>query len=566
MPAELSRRAKDLCRRIDAELAMLASARSLHDTNWQEAGRLVQPSRAEFTARYARGALRRTRLYDSTAEEANEVFAAGVHGMMMSRAQRWFFLQPLQAAIRSVHSVRRWLEPVHAEMYAEINGQLSGFHMQIEQWLLDLGAFGTAVCYIGERESDGGPVFLCVHPSECYFSENHENRVDTMIRKFDWPVDRVIAKFGKDRLSAETLARYEKGVSQNDSFGSDHLMQLLHVTLPKRHPAAALAEEYNVPMKEYVSAWIVCDGNDSSKRYSVLRVSGYNEFPWMIGRMMVRSGETYGTGPGVTTLPENRMLQEMERSVLRAAQKMIDPPLQVPDDVFIGPIRTSMGAINFYRASDGVRAEPLGGGERADIGVEIQELKRNALRRRFYNDAFETLEDDGVNVKAAWVVQKRAEKLRRLSGVFARIDVDALAPAITRVFEIMRRAGRFPEPPPEIVESGLGIEYQSPLARAQRSPEVDDVLRLFELAAPAGQVDPQVWDELDLPNMLRLVGHEMLSVPAGIFRDPEEVQRIREQRAQEREAMAIAEMAPGVAKGVRDVAAARRDLAAAEQA
>ncbi len=44
------------------------------------------------------------------------------------------------------------------------------------------------------------------------------------------------------------------------------------------------------------------------------------------------------------------MLNEMSKTTIKAAQKQVDPPLLVPDDGFILPVRTVPGGLNFYRA------------------------------------------------------------------------------------------------------------------------------------------------------------------------------------------------------------------------
>ena len=52
----------------------------------------------------------------------------------------------------------------------------------------------------------------------------------------------------------------------------------------------------------------------------------------------------------MTALPDVKMLNEMSKTTIKAAQKQVDPPLLVPDDGFILPVRTVPGGLNFYRA------------------------------------------------------------------------------------------------------------------------------------------------------------------------------------------------------------------------
>ena len=48
-----------------------------------------------------------------------------------------------------------------------------------------------------------------------------------------------------------------------------------------------------------------------------------------------------------------KILNEMEKTYLKALQKMVDPPLMVPDDGFINPVRTTPGGLNYYRTGLG---------------------------------------------------------------------------------------------------------------------------------------------------------------------------------------------------------------------
>jgi hypothetical protein len=81
-----------------------------------------------------------------------------------------------------------------------------------------------------------------------------------------------------------------------------------------------------------------------------LSVSGFKEFPFVVPRYLKASHEIYGRSPAMTALPDVKMLNEMAKTTIKAAQKQVDPPLLVPDDGFILPVRTVPGGLNFYRS------------------------------------------------------------------------------------------------------------------------------------------------------------------------------------------------------------------------
>ena len=84
---------------------------------------------------------------------------------------------------------------------------------------------------------------------------------------------------------------------------------------------------------------------------AILRESGFMEFPYVVPRYLKSSSnEIYGRSPAMNALPDVKMLNTMSKTTIKAAQKQIDPPLMVPDDGFILPVRTVPGGLNFYRA------------------------------------------------------------------------------------------------------------------------------------------------------------------------------------------------------------------------
>ncbi len=69
--------------------------------------------------------------------------------------------------------------------------------------------------------------------------------------------------------------------------------------------------------------------------------SGYDELPYVCPRFLKASFERgYGRSPAMTALADTKMLNKMAEVTIRSAQKQVDPPLMLPDDGFMMPIRT----------------------------------------------------------------------------------------------------------------------------------------------------------------------------------------------------------------------------------
>ena len=85
-----------------------------------------------------------------------------------------------------------------------------------------------------------------------------------------------------------------------------------------------------------------------------------------------------GRSPAMVALPDVKMLNLMSKTIIQAAQKQIDPPLLVPDDGFLLPIRTQPGGLNFFRSGSRDTITPLNTGANIPIGINMEEQRRGA--------------------------------------------------------------------------------------------------------------------------------------------------------------------------------------------
>jgi hypothetical protein len=537
----------DIGQKVLAQFKTAQEERSLWADTWQEVSELVMPNRATFTTTWQKGSLRRRRIYDSTAEEANDVFAGGVHANLTPRQSRWFSMRPQRLELRENREVKLWLYEVHNELYRILNDPRSNFHPALHMTYADLGGLGTSCLYMGER--DGGMAFQSRFLGEVVAIENEAGVIDSVMRESKWKCDWIIEEFGMAALPPQAQQRYMRDGAEEGK----KEYTVVHAVYPRRDRLHGMLDAQNRP---FASVWVMdCDGGH------VLREEGYNEFPYAVPRLSVRTGETYGVGIGIRMLPTIRMMQRMWEVYIRAAQKAIDPPLQMPDDSFLGPVRTFPGGINYYRAGDEGRIEPIQTGARPDISDSVLEAERELIRKAFYNDVFDiTADSTGVNVKATFTMERRQDKLMRVAPLFSRLEPELLDPIIQRTFQSALRRGLLPEPPAALDGETVEIAYQSAISRAQRSGEVEDIVRFVNTIAPFAESDPTVLENIDTDELAQLLGNELVNVPPVIMRPPSEVARRREERAQAQAQSAAIQGSQGTAAALKDAAQAQQAL------
>ena len=115
-------------------------------------------------------------------------------------------------------------------------------------------------------------------------------------------------------------------------------------------------------------------------------------------------------------------------------------------------------------------------------------------------------------------------------------------------------------PAPEFMGNGeIDIEYVSPLAKAQRSGDVQSAMQLFQFLAPLMQIDQSVIDYLDMDGLAEHI-IKVTNIPATVVRGEQEVAMLREQRkaqeaqqAEMQQAMMTAEAAGNAAPALRAI-------------
>jgi hypothetical protein len=245
----------------------------------------------------------------------------------------------------------------------------------------------------------------------------------------------------------------------------------------------------------------------------MLKESGFNEFPYVIPRWTKISGEVYGRSPAMKALPDIKMVNEMMKATIRAAQKVVDPPLMAPDDGVVMPLRTTPGGINYYRAGTSDRIEPLETRGRIDLGMQLIDTVKIQIRQAFFIDQLQL--NEGPQMTATEVMQRTEEKLRLLGPILGRQHFELLKPMVDRIFGIMLR-------------KKLLLNYSSMIARAQRSSEAENFNRVLGVVAPLAEIQPQVMDIINFDGAVRKIA-DIFNLPHEMMNRDEDVQAKRQQ-------------------------------------
>ena len=502
---------------IKKRCSSLESSRQTWEDHWQDILDYVMPRKADVTFVRSKGEKRTEVLFDSTAITANNLLAASLHGTLTSPSLPWFTLKLRDEELMNERDVQLWLEDSGRRMYDTFNE--TNFNTEVHELYLDLCSIGTGALFVEEANEGfekGAIHFNTLHIAEYFIQENVNGKVDTLYRKYKLTARQAIEEFGEENVGEKIIE-----ASKNKP---DKQFNFIHAVEPTIDYERATGKAgTKLP---YHSCH--CCVEDKM----IVRTGGYNEFPYLVPRWSKATGEIFGRSPSYNALPDIKTLNKAVEIGLKAWAKAIDPPLLVQDDGVIGRVRMTPAGITVVRSDGAIK--PLQIGSNWQITDMKENQLRTAIRQAYYSDQLQLQEGPQMT---ATEVQVRYELMQRLLGpTLGRFQSEFLNPLIERTFGIMFRAGAL-MPEPEIIKgSKIDVEYVGPLARSQRMEEAVAIERLYSLAMNVVQIDPSIMDNIDHDEAIRMRA-KLLGVPKTVLRGSEEVDEMREQRAEQQAMM-----------------------------
>jgi len=537
-------RADAILRKAD----LMVAQRATFDQHWREIAERILPRSNLFQRYQERGEKATERVFDATATLALERFSAAMESMLTPRTQRWHKLRTLDAGMADNPAVKSYLDSVTEILFNARYAPTANFASQTNEAYMSLGAFGTGALFIDEMMGQGLR-YRAVHLSELYIAENHQGVIDTVYRKFPMTLRQFAQRFGQDKMSQR-----QKGMLDKDP---EQCIDIIHAVHPN--------DEMEDRKKNYRGMPIAsCYVNVETRE--VVDEGGFRTMPYAVGRYVTAPKEVYGRSPAMTVLPDIKMLNEMSKVSIRAAHKMVDPPLLLQDDGALQAFDLRPGALNYGGVDEQGRqlVHAMTPSGRIDIGLEMMEQRRKVINDAFLVTLFQILVD-APNMTATEAMLRAQEKGALLAPTMGRQQSEFLGPLIERELDILARAGNLPPMPRELMEMGaeVDIEYVSPLNRAQRADEGVAILRTLESVASLAQIDPSVMMVFD-PMLIARELADINGVPQKVLRTTEQVNEMKAAAEQAAQAQTLLQAAPILGKATADLARAQQ-LAGTEQ-
>ncbi len=536
---------------LKARWSALKSGRSQWDSWWQELADYTSPRKAQITTTNTSPADgHSTKLFDSTAIQANMTLAQGQLALVSPMEERWFTCEP-PPSLKGRPRAEAWYSTCADIMRAELFA--SNFYTSIHEFYLDRSGFGTANLFMEETWKGDACINFRPLPIASYcIEENELGLVDVVFVSRQMTARQMVMAFGADKLPERVKLAHSNPQKAADKF------EVVHAVYPRSDEELYQNRDkgpgWAAVNKPFASCWFMPDHSE------ILLESGFEANPYLVSRYLKWGDDPWGWCPGWAALPDVRQLNFLERMLDALAEIQAFPRMLIPSDL-VGEVDFAAGGVTVWNPmKPNSKPEEWASQGRYDVGLDRIKRKEEKINKAYHVDLFQLFAQIERQMTAFEVAQRASEKVVQFSPTFARLTTETFGPLLNRLFPLMMRRGKFPAPPPEVMQQDRGgvfvpipqVKFVSKIAMALRSMQNTSFSSLLGTLEPMFAIDPAGARIISVERASRGLARNF-GVPEEWLSTPDEMeaqQAAMAQAAQADQQMAGAESASKVAGNV----------------
>ena len=457
--------------------------------------------------------------------KARRMCTAGLMSHLFPQGQNWVRVVPQDRELMKNDNVTRALTSVTKKFASAI--EESNFYEEMGSSIDALTYIGTTALYC-ESTNKSLLNWRSHYYNSFYICENYNGEVDTVIREFKLTARQAVQQFGED-----TPARVKEDAGSLSNSSKEYVF--VHFVMPRTDGYVSGSNEKK--QKAIASYYVCLDTKE------IIKESGYDEMPYSVGRFYRTNYEKYGRSPAMevgSTLP---MVNDMEGTRIRGAQRQSNPLWLSPNDGSTRRISNDQGSIIYWNAGN-PQSKPEQLQDRSNVMINDDNItkKEDEILDAFYVPLFNPLHDK-KNMTATETGERLNLSLQFLTPAVNRVNRYFVKPALERAFAIMLRAGKFDELKiPELSGAKLDFDLVGKASLAARQIELYGTMTALEQIGLIGQVKPEIWDNVNADETARFI-QEVNMVPTALQASEDEVTEVREERQAQMEAQQQAQQA-----------------------
>lgn len=515
---------KDILKRAEEAKTI----RAPYEGRWQEIAERILPrysgsfhSGGKFNTE---GNNKNGRMIDVSGAKALERFGAIMEAMLTPRMQKWHRLKASDRYLMKDREVKLYYDEVTDILFEHRYAPRANFATAQQENYVGIGAFGTGIKFVeAPREKHHKGIRYRVLPlSGAYILNNYHGISDVMFRPIQLTARQFRQAFNKpdDHVPDVVAAELTKVGGPSDSRKFD----IMHCVCPRTDYDPNRIDARGL---EFASYYV----SEDDKEF--IREDGYRTWPFPLGRYFTAPGETYGRGPGDLALGALKTINNMKVTMVEHGQRSVAPVFLAHDDGVADGFDYTPGHMNVGGiGSQGERLiDTLPVGNLA-VGKDMMEAERKDIDDIFLASMFQILVER-PEMTAEEFIGLMQEKGQLLAPAMGRQQTEDLGPLIERELDVLGAQGLLP-PMPGLLREAQGqytVEYDSPLARAQKAEEISGFMRTtqFALNVAAQTKNPKILDRLNFDAALPEIAAAQ-AVPSRWIRSDDELEQVRAQQ------------------------------------
>ncbi len=551
----------DITKFVTRQHGRMADRRRIQENLRSLIVKIFRPRRYDILGDREPGMQYGAKVYDQQPANALSKFVGGKIGYMVSRQLPWMGFVPTDSRLLRKDNIKQYMQEA-AEQILFAAGR-SNLYSALVPHALDAHSVATS-CMVPMRDSvKDRVVFDVVHPRDSYIGINKYGDPIIYHRTQELTNLTALEMFPRKNLPDSWFVMRE-GKATNELKNPFQTNKYIWAVYPNddRDNSSVLATD-----KQFK---VLCTSTGRGKKSRVFLNSGDDVFP-ICWRSLRESGFEYGTSLSMDCLTAALMVNKLGEKNLTAAHLAVDPR-RLASDTLKQTLRTNPGSTTWVSNinQESVKAWE----ERLNWPITDAQMERihAQLDDRFFIRFFEMLSSGELSqVKTAYEVsQMMGEKATLMSTIVDTFEQESLEPCIAVLVKEETKAGRMPQIPDELIETGgkVNIRYSGPLHQLQqvllRGKPIMDALAIIAQMAELDQYVPLKFDFMEMA--------EEAAITTGLsqrfVKSDEEVRRIIDEankRQQAAEQAEMAEKAAGAAKNLSGSVAPDSALAAMAQ-
>lgn len=520
------------------------SLKSIYDKKtkvYEDIRDLLAPGTGMFSQDYdmENQTINYTKQLDSEPSTYMDTTVAGLYGGLINPASRWFDLTLAKSnkyQNMDLTAIYQALELSKEFLYAVFTK--SNFYSSMRSVLSEWLKYGIGVMLVEERDYD----FIHFNPltiGEFYLGINRDGKYTKLARTFQLTADQMIENFGYNNVPEVVRDAYKAGNYETK-------FKVYHLICENNNLDNLVSSRF-----KYVDLYW-SDNIENSGKY--LRVSGFVSNPIVVFSWERKNLRTiYPIGIGEKMLGDVKELQYTVKCININKSYLANPALALHTSLGKQPV---LPGSRFYTDQDPTKLAS----EIFKVNPHIAELEDSRarlldkIRKMSLADLLLIFaQQQKNNMTAREVAAIAQEQMTLLAPIYLQAK-DGLQTLFDRVIDICIRRGAFPQV--EGVDyKDIDIMFLSTIAKAQRIAEVGSIQDLIMYLTALAQIDQSALDFIDGDKIVIDVAERLGNVSK--IRSPEEVAAIRQQRAEQQNALFEQQMRAEQMKVAKDASKAK---------